>query len=313
MTNASNTALLGIALLCCACGSDSQPAPAASEPSGSAFCPPGPFPVPQVEPAESVCEDFAFNYDFNEGPTWVAAQGAFYFSNFVQGAAAGDFGGDIIKYTPGAGCEMAFENVGTNGLAVSNDGNLLGAAHKTRSVSKFDLTTKEVTVVVDSYMGQLLDSPNDLVQHPNGSIYFTNPTYELGGRPPGVGPAAFHLDQEGTLHMLAQGNAPNGIALSPANDLLYVVQAGVFPLDPNGVAGDPSAIPFDADGIGVDCSGNVYLSWGGSIRAPGGADEISSFPEGTNLAFGGSDGKTLFVVGPATSVRLFATNVPGLP
>ena len=33
------------------------------------------------------------------------------------------------------------------------------------------------------YMDELLDSPNDLVQHPNGSIYFTNPTYELGGRP----------------------------------------------------------------------------------------------------------------------------------
>jgi gluconolactonase len=297
----TNASLLGLVLLCCACGSESEPAST------------GPFPVPKAGPATTVCEDFAFNYDFNEGPTWVAAQGAFYFSNFVQGAVGGDLSGDIIKVTPDGECKIAFENVGTNGLAVSNDGNLLGATHKTRSISKFDLTTNEVTIVVDHYMDELLDSPNDLVQHPNGSIYFTNPTYELGGRPQGIGPAVFHYDQEGTLHLLAQGGAPNGIALSPENDLLYVVQGGIFPLDEDGVAGEPSPIPFDADGIAVDSAGNIYLSWSGSVLAPGGTDEISSIPAGTNLAFGADDGKTLLLVGPDTTVRLIPMNVPGLP
>jgi gluconolactonase len=258
-----------------------------------------------------VCQDFDFNYGYNEGPTWVAAQGAFYFSNFIQGG--GDLSGDIIKYTPGGDCEIAFEDVGTNGLAVSADGNLLGARHQDRTVSKFNLTTEEITVLADMYMTDLLDSPNDLIERADGSIYFTNPTYELAGREEGVGRAVFWRNPSGTLALIDQpGGQPNGIALSPEGDRLYVVNSGVYDLDATGTPTDSAqGMDLSADGLAVDCAGNIYRS-GGAIQSPTG-ENLGNFPGGTNQAFGGTDGKTLLVVFGGTGVRAVQMSVPGLP
>jgi gluconolactonase len=274
-------------------------------------CPEGPFAKPAAGQATTVCQGFQYAHDYNEGPTWVASQGAFFFSNFVQGANGGDVTGDIIKYTPGGNCEVFIKDVGTNGLAVSTKGNLLGATHKTRSITEFDIVTKQLTVLSDMYMGKLLDSPNDLVQSSSGNIYFSNPTYELGGRPVGVGGAIFRRDPQGTLTLLKQSGAPNGVALSPKEDRLYVVNGGLWDLDANGVASNNRDFPLNADGLAVDCAGNVYLS-GGSVRDPAGV-EIAKFAGGTNLAFGGPDGKTLIVIGGGTSVKVIPMNVPGLP
>ena len=260
----------------------------------------------------TVCQGFGYQHEYNEGPTWVASQGAFFFSNFVQGAAGGNITGDIIKYTPGGSCEFFVKDVGTNGLAVSTKGNLLGATHKTRSITEFDITTKQPTVLSDMYMGMMLDSPNDLIQSKSGNIYFSNPIYELGpNRQPGVGGAIFRRDPQGALTLLKKSGAPNGVALSPQEDRLYVVNGGLWDLDAAGVATNNRDFPLTADGLGVDCAGNVYLS-GGSIRDPSG-QEIAKFNGGTNLAFGGTDGKTLLVVGGGTTVKVIPMNLPGLP
>jgi len=260
----------------------------------------------------TVCQGFQYAHDYNEGPTWVASQNAFFFSNFVQGAANGVVTGDIIKYTPGGSCEVFIKDAGTNGLAVSTKGNLLGATHKTRSITEFDVGTKQLTVLSDMYMGKMLDSPNDLIQSSSGNIYFSNPTYELGGRPQGVGGAIFRRDPQGMLTLIKQSGAPNGVAISPKEDRLYVVNGGLWDLDPSGVPSNNRDFPLSADGLAVDCAGNVYLS-GGSIRDPMSGNEIAKFSGGTNLAFGGPDGKTLLVVGGGTNVKVLQMNVPGLP
>jgi len=276
-------------------------------------CPAGPFPTPAAGNAMTVCQGFQFQYDYVEGPTWVASQGAFFFSNFTQGATNGMITGDIIKYTPGGSCEVFIKDVGTNGLAVTPDGNLVGATHKTRSVTEFGINPPHtLTVLSDMYMGKMLDSPNDLIVSSKNNIYFSNPTYELGGRPQGVGGAIFRRDPQGMLTLIKMAGAPNGVALSPKEDRLYVVNGGLWDLDANGVPSNNRDFPLTADGLGVDCAGNVYLS-GGSIRDPMGGNEIAKFPGGTNLAFGGTDGKSLIVVGGGTSVKLVPMNVPGLP
>jgi gluconolactonase len=275
---------------------------------GRLGCPPGPFPAPVAGANSPVCANFSFKYDWNEGPTWIAGQGAFFFTNFVESASGP---GDIIKYVPGGSCETFIPDAGCNGLSAALDGNLVAACQTPRAVVRYDVATKQLTSLAGMYMGKLLDSPNDLVTRSDGTIYFTNPTYELGGRPQGVGRAIFRIDPAGALALIANTTSqPNGIALSPDEKLLYVVGGGVWDLDANGVPSNQRAgFPLNADGIAVDCAGNVYLS-GGTIISPAGT-QIGTFPGGTNMTFGGADGKTLLVVGSGAVAHLVQMNVPG--
>src|SRR5438045_2151190 len=67
-------------------------------------CPAGPFPAPKAGATQPVCGSLALKYNWNEGPTWIASQNAFFFSNFTEGAG---IDGDMIKYTPASGqCEI---------------------------------------------------------------------------------------------------------------------------------------------------------------------------------------------------------------
>jgi len=276
-------------------------------PPRSWTCPPGPFDPPQAGPSQPVCQGFPFKYDWNEGPTWIASHRAFFFSNFVVGAAGP---GDMIEFTPETGtCETFIADDGCNGLAVAPDGNIIAACQTPRAVMHYDVTTKQGTVLADMADGQMLDSVNDLVAHSNGTIYFTNPVYELAGRPLGIGQAVLRLDPGGAISVIATGSV-NGIALSPDEARLYVVFQGVWDLDADGVPSNPRSFPLGGDGIAVDCAGNIYDNTG-TIRDPQG-NPIGTFPVGTNMAFGGPDGKTLFVVG-GTMAQIVPMNIPGLP
>jgi gluconolactonase len=117
------------------------------------------------------------------------------------------------------------------------------------------------------------------------------------------------LDPVGAISVIATGPV-NGIALSPDETHLYVVFQGVWDLDAAGVPSNPRSFPLGGDGIAVDCAGNIYDNTG-TIRNPQG-NPIGTFPAGTNMAFGGPDGKTLFVVG-GTIAQIVPMNIPGLP
>jgi gluconolactonase len=260
-------------------------------------CPAGPLPAGMAGTSMTVCNNFQFRYNYKEGAAWIASENAFFFSNFVHMNPGGMAGGDIIKYTMGGDCEIWVRDVGTNGLAVHANGNLIGASHRFRAIVEWDVKTKQQKILANMSGTQMLDSPNDLVGHGNGTIYFTNPTYELGGRPQGVGPAVFRIDPMGAVHLIMRvGGQPNGIALSPDEKTLHVVGAGVWTVDANGVPTTRTGGGPGGDGINVDCNGRVQAT-------------------GTNSAFGGPDGKTLFSVpglgggGP----RLIQYNIPGLP
>ena len=285
-------------------------------------CPAGPWPAPVGSNRQNVCAGFAYNHNFNEGPVWIASQNAFFFSNFENGTAAAtasNFDGDVIKYTPGGQCEVFIKDVGTNGLAVAPDGNLLATSHLTRTITEFDLVTKQPRIIADNYMGLKLNSPNDIIVHSNGTIYFSNPTYQLGNRTQEMPASVVRIDPAGALSLVAMGGAPNGVTLSPDQARLYVEQDGsgvkVYDLDANGV---PTAGPRDfsgqTDGMSVDCAGNVYLSGSGGIIGPDGT-QVGTIPGGggTMPTFGGVDGKTLFVVGSGTLAATVQMNLPGLP
>jgi gluconolactonase len=240
--------------------------------------------------ATDACPGFKLAYNWNEGPTWIVSQKAFFFSNYPIGSPDG---GDIIKFTPGAGCETWLTNVGCNGLGVSPSGKLLAACQTPRAIMEYDPATKQARTVATMAEGKMFDSPNDLIARSDGNVYFSNRTAENGNRAVGLGEALVRIDPLGVTSVIEKGGL-NGVALSPDETKLYVVGMGTFALDASGAVGMKGQPTPGGDGIAVDCAGTVSNN-------------------GTNSAFGGDDGKTLFVVGGGTAAKVMQASVPGLP
>ncbi len=261
-----------------------------SGPKKQFTCPPPPYPDQVMGASTDVCVGFKYNYGYNEGPTWIAGEHAFFFTNFIVNQPTG---GDIVKYTPGGACEVWVHDVGCNGLGVSPSGNVLGACHGPRAIMEYDVKTKVGRKVATMANGKLFDSPNDLIARGDGNVYFSNRTAETGNRPVGLGEALVRIDPMGVTSVIQMGGL-NGVALSPDETKLYVVGMGTWTLDAAGVPGQKGGPTPGGDGIAVDCAGHILIN-------------------GTNSAFGGDDGKTLLVVGGGTKARTIAMTVPGLP
>jgi gluconolactonase len=271
-------------------------------------CPPGPFEAPKPGPAVAICPGFPLRFGWNEGPAWAARQNAFFFSNFTKSSWTPP--GDLIKYDVTTGkCEVFLEGNGCNGLVVDHQGYLLAVCQVPRAVLRYDLDTKKSTVVVDMVEGKKLDTPNDIVIHRNGTIYFSNTTWDNAGRDVGLGFALLRIDPLGVVSIIARGSI-NPLALSPDDKRLYAM-GGYWDLDADGVPLQKHT-PFTlgADGVGVDCAGNVY-TMNGAIVSPDNKT-IGRFAAGTNMAFGGADGKTLLAVG-GRGMHTIQMNLPGLP
>ena len=254
-------------------------------------CPPGPYPAQTKGPATNICVGFKYNYGYNEGPTWIASQNAFFFSNFIQGS---NLGGDIIKYTIGGQCEVFLHDVGCNGLGVSPSGNILAACQGSRAVMEYDVVTKQGRTIAAMANGKMLDSPNDLIARSDGNVYFSNTTFELGqGNKQGLGTALVRVDPLGAVSVIEAGDL-NGVALSPDEKKLYVVGKGTWTLDDQGLPLQKGGPVPGGDGIAVDCAGTVSNT-------------------ATNSAFGGPDGKTLIAVGGGTDAKTYPMTVRGLP
>ena len=277
-------------------GGGADTPPSNTMPHKQFSCPAGPFPAQKVNGMIPACVGFKFEYGYHEGPTWIASQNAFFFSDFVHSNPGGMAGGDIIKVPASGGpCEIWAHDVGTNGLAVGATGNIIAACHKTRSITEFNITTKEARIVADNWMGMKFDSPNDVVVHSTGNIYFSNPHYELGGRPPGgIGPAFLRIDPMGMVSLITKSGDANGIGLSPDEKLLYTVGGGTWNIDANGVPTGKAAGAAQGmgDGFAIDCAGRITAMQ-------------------TNSAYGGADGKLMLVVGGG--VNILQMEVPGLP
>jgi gluconolactonase len=269
------------------------------------MCPPGPFGAQMRGASMAICKGggFTFRYDYVEGPTWISTEHAFFFSNFVHSdSGPNKMAGDIIKATLNTDgtvtCEQFLMDVGCNGLGVSATGKIIGACHGPRAVMEFDPVTKQQRMIANMYNGKMLESPNDLIADSRGNIYFSNPDYELGGRTPGGTVGSYWIDPTGKVTQLSAGAEPNGVALSPDEKTLYIVQGGVFTLDAMGVPTKTNQAPPGGDGLAVDCAGRITA-------------------DPTNSAYGGPDGKTMIVVSGsginAIGAKIFSVSVPGFP
>jgi gluconolactonase len=291
-----------------------------------------PSPLPADENQRRAQPVGSQTFGFIEGPVWLADQGVLLFSDMDFSTSSNPNGPSarIRRLRPPSSFDVFAENANSNGLALGTDGAVLGASHDIQGLSRFDAQSAQRTLFQVRSDAKRLNSPNDLTVRSDGTVFFTDPDWQLGPRssetklmgvyklaPPlmaGATHAASLL--EGTL------NKPNGVALSPDESTLYVGSSGQeiwkYPLAADGSVGARSMFVGNAgasDGMAMDCAGNLYVAAGTiKVFAPSGMmlGQISLNDSPSNAAFGGADRKTLYITAGS---RLYSIqlNVPGFP
>jgi len=272
---------------------------------------------------EAQLEPLADGYGFLEGLVWDKAAAALNFSDITKNRR-----GRWVAATQTAEITMEPSNI-SNGLAYDEAGNLLVCEHATSSVVR-ESTDGQRTTIASHYEGKELNSPNDIVVAPGGAIYFTDPPY---GRFPGWGverdqdmdyQGVFMITTDGELKLLVKDfEGPNGLCFSPDNKTLYINDSArahirAFNLAADGTLtnermhaenigkGDPAE--GVADGMKCDERGNIWVTGPGGVWVLGlDGEHLGTIrtPEGVgNLAWGGSDYRTLFIGSSSTLFRL---------
>jgi sugar lactone lactonase YvrE len=324
----------------CGAGANQQwTPPTTSTPPTGGPCPSGPFgnPLPSSNPAATKIKD---GYNFLEGPVWDAASQTLLLTDMHDGSGPQNVqASDILRFTPATASFATFiANSGSNGLSLSRDGKtVIAATHDQRSVSAYDLATKQRTTLAASYQGHQFNSPNDVTVGADGTVYFTDPDFQRADRPDQMsGHTSVFRVRDGVVSLIDDSvREPNGIELSPDGRTLYVGGNATgkiykYPVNADGSTGARSdfAALGGTDGGTIDCAGNVYqVTFGdGKIHvfSPAGQalGTISAGQNATNAAFGGPDGRTLYITSGSPSaggdtgnyglysIRL---NVPGWP
>lgn len=241
-----------------------------------------------------------------EGPVWF--QDALYFSDF---SFAKGFPSRVRRLAPDGALSTAIEDSGSNGLAVDAEGRLVLASHKDKALVRPALGDGKRALLAASFHGNVFNSPNDIAIARDGTVYFTDPDWQKAAAPGGQPVTGiYRVGPDGRI-TLVDGTRPNpnGIALSPAGDVLYANASDgllmAYPL----VKGVPRAGRAlvggleGPDGMTVDCHGNLYVTEHGAKRvrvfSPQGRQlaTIRVDANVTNAAFGGKDGKTLYITG----------------
>jgi gluconolactonase len=225
--------------------------------------------------------------------------------------------------------DVPVSDSGSNGMALDVDGSLLACSHKVQGIVRINTTTSAITTVVNTdSSGKHFNSPNDLTVRTDGTIYFTDPDFQLGSsRTSETGIKGVYRVSPSHQVTLVDGTfgQPNGIALSPDESTLYVADYNGNAIRKFAVAADGStsgkanfATVTGPDGVAVDCAGNTYWASNSAgkviVLSPTGTQlgSITLTSGVTNLAFGGTDRKTLyFSVGMA--IYSMPMNIPGFP
>lgn len=287
----------------------------------------------RVLDVKSKPEVIAEGFDWSEGPVWVEEYGYLLFSdiptNTIFKWKEGEAVSRYLKPSGYTGAEERSGELGSNGLAIDSRGRLLLCQHGDRRIARMGAPLVEPAAdfitLAGSYEGKKLNSPNDLAQHSNGDIYFTDPPYGLEGganspnkelRFQGVYRLNVDADYNGEPILLTDElSRPNGIALSPDEKTLYVansdpdnpiwmayevsgdggIAGGHVFHDASEVAGKEKGLP---DGMKVDTDGYIYATGPGGvwIFAPDGRllGKIKTGQATSNCAIG-NDGKMLYM------------------
>lgn len=337
-------ALLLVALLIVGC----QNTPKKTEPEASVETPTYPTigNIERLDPAldalvpqDAALEVLAEGFDWSEGPVWVPAGGYVLFSDIPPNA--------IYRWKEGEGKSLYLQpsgytsdvarsgEVGSNGLVLDAQGRLVLAQHGDRRIARLDAPldapTPTYTSLADRYDGKRFNSPNDLVYHSNGALYFTDPPYGLEQQ---TDDPAKEIDYQGVYRLATDGavtlltdelSRPNGIAFSPDEQTLYVANSDpdralwmAYDVEPDGSIAN-GRVFFDAtnfvqqgkkglpDGLKVDALGNLFATGPGGVLvfAPDGTHlgTFNTTEATSNCAFG-DDGSTLYITADMYLLRI---------
>ena len=243
----------------------------------------------------------------------------------------------ILKWEEETGAVSVFRKPSNfaNGNTRDRQGRLVTCEHGGRRVTRTEYDGS-ITVLIDSFDGKRLNSPNDVVVKSDGSIWFTDPTFGLLGNyegykaEPEIDANVYRIDgATGKATVVADGVlGPNGLCFSPDERILYVVESRGVPnrkilaydVSADGTTLANKRVHIDAgpgtpDGMRCDVDGNLWCGWGmGSpeldgvmVFAPdGGPIGRIALPERcANLCFGGLKRNRLFMAASQSIYALY--------
>jgi gluconolactonase len=223
-----------------------------------------------------------------EGPCYFADTGVLIWSDIPNNR--------MLRYVEGSGVDVFRQPSNcSNGNTRDRQGRLVSCEHEARRVTRTEWDGA-ITVLADSYQGRRLNSPNDVVVKSDGSIWFTDPPYGIlsdyeGKKSPSEQDHnyVFRLDPASkALSAVANDfDKPNGLAFSPDESQLFVVDSGRR----------------------VDTEGNLWTSTkaGVNVYAPDGEllGKIRVPEAVANLTFGGPKRNRLFITATTSLYSLF--------
>ncbi len=280
-------------------------------------------------------ERLATGLRWAEGPVWFGDARHLLVSDIPNNR--------ILKWEEETGAVSVFRRPShfANGNTRDRQGRLVTCEHGGRRVTRTE-HDGAITVLMDRFEGKRLNSPNDAVVKSDGSIWFTDPPFGLlsdyeGARAEQELPQnVYRLDpatgQAVVLDDTVAG--PNGLAFSPDERILYVVESRASPRNilAFDVSGDGMRIggrrvvidagPGTPDGFRLDEDGNLWCGWGMGTPDLDGVMVFS--PQGepigriqlpercANLCFGGPKRNRLFMAA-SQSVYALYVNARGAP
>lgn len=280
-------------------------------------------------------EKVAGGFGFVEGPLWVG--GELRFSD-LTGNKLYALGADgkarlLLDKSGGLRNPPAGAFQGSNGSVVGPDGVILLEQHGARRIVRVgnDMT---LTPFLERYEGKRLNSPNDLVYAPDGALWITDPPYGLLGQDKDPAKelsfnAVYRYANGKLAAMITDLPRPNGIGFSPDGKTLYISNCepemfvNAYDVGADGAVSNgrrfisyPGPNPIDVpDGLKVDSQGNVWTSGPGGIRIIDPSGKVLGqlkTPDRAqaNLAWGGDDLKTAYIMGAGNIYRL-RLEIPG--
>ena len=237
-------------------------------------------------------EILADGFEWSEGPVWSSQLNSVLFSDVPENVIYSwneDKGlGTFTRPIGYSGKVPNLKKAGTNGLTIDADGNLIICMHGDRKITRLEkLNINRKVTLVNSFDGNLLNSPNDLVYDSKGNLYFTDPPYGLlEGDNDKLKEIEFNgvykVSPNGDIEVLVKNlTRPNGISISNDEKILYVANSDknnpvIMQYDLSEKGAKNPSIFFDGreltkkdiglfDGLKVHPTGNVFATGPGGV------------------------------------------------